>query len=335
MKKYWPLGILLFLLVTFSLSKKSVSLPAPTPDLSPTYSDHPQFVVLSFDGSRSLDMWRETLDFAQKQALLGTSLKYTYFISGVYLIPESEKSTYQAPHQPAGLSKIGFGLNTSEIASRITFINMALADGHEIASHLNGHFPGGSSWSAADWRQELITFQKFINSAPGLNTTAARITGFRAPNLSVNSNLWPELVQAGFVYDAGAQGKQAQWPDQKNGLWKFYLPYIPLVGTRFTPLAMDYNFYLAQTNATDTLKQGTAAWTKALKQVTDSYDQYFATNYHGSRAPVYYSNHFSLWNDGLYWDAMQSFASRVCKMPDVYCVIYSDLVKYLTSHPSP
>ena len=40
-------------------------------------------------------------------------------------------------------------------------------------------------------------------------------------------------------------------------------------------------------------------------------------------------NHFSQWNDGIYWEAMKEFARKVCDLPNVRCSTFSDLVKYM------
>ena len=41
----------------------------------------PQFVILSFDGSRSIDFWNESLKFEGDMNTAGKPLKFTYFIS--------------------------------------------------------------------------------------------------------------------------------------------------------------------------------------------------------------------------------------------------------------
>src|ERR1700759_2357249 len=41
----------------------------------------PQFVVLAFDGSKSLGMWQETRKFAKDMTAAGKPVKFTYFIN--------------------------------------------------------------------------------------------------------------------------------------------------------------------------------------------------------------------------------------------------------------
>src|SRR5262249_31924984 len=52
-------------------------------------------------------------------------------------------------------------------------------------------------------------------------------------------------------------------------------------------------------------------------------------NYFGNRAPVHIGHHFSLWNGGAYWNAMQAFAKNVCGLPEVQCVTYKDLQAFM------
>ncbi len=302
----------------------------------------PQFVVFSFDGSRSIQAWEQTLDFADQMKSENKPISFTYFISGVYLLDPQHKDIYQPPNEQPGTSKIGFADSEKDVYARIHEINRAIDQGHEIASHLNGHFDG-TKWTTQDWTQEFQSFINFIlnpeannnlNSAKyqkdPLKLKAGDIIGFRAPLLAVNNALWPVMKQFGYKYDAGHIAKADSWPAKNSaGIWQFPLPSIALAGTNRHMLAMDYNFYTAQTKATDTLKKGTPEWDAAYKQVLDSYLEYFNKNYNGNRAPVYEANHFSEWNDGLYWEAMKSFAQQVCGLPDVKCVNFRDLVDYM------
>src|SRR5262245_60872689 len=74
----------------------------------------PQFVLLAFDGSLNNDFWTESRGFAK-----AANVKFTYFISGVYFIPDAQRKLYDAPHGfGPGKSAIGFGGAASDIAVR-------------------------------------------------------------------------------------------------------------------------------------------------------------------------------------------------------------------------
>jgi hypothetical protein len=98
------------------------------------------------------------------------------------------------------------------------------------------------------------------------------------------------------------------------------------------PIAsMDYNIWSHQSNAKDLAAKGTTLWNSYLKETKDAYMSYFLSNYNGNRAPVSIANHFSKWNDGVYWEAMKDFAKEVCGLPQVRCATFKELVEYLNT----
>ncbi len=304
----------------------------------------PQFVMLAFDGSYSLDMWQKTLDFARDMALQGQSVHFTYFLSGVYFLNYRKADRYIPPVGKPGTSLIGFANSNNEIEKRVAYVNRAIAEGHEIGSHLNGHFDG-SSWSAAQWQQEFDSFKNLIFNIAGNNDVssadASRFTinespqdmvGFRAPDLGKNNVLYPVLKKNGYSYDTSAAGKPDTWPQQlPNGIWEFPLGNIAYASSTSHILSMDYNFYFKQSAAKDVAVQGTVTWQKFYDDTYNSFMNYFNANYEGGRAPVQIASHFSPWNDGVYWAAMRDFANNVCGKPEVFCVSFKDLEKYLES----
>ncbi len=291
--------------------------------------------MMAFDGSRSLSMWKNTLDFAEELRSKGIPISFTYFISGVYLLPEQQKNLYNLSWESPGKSNINFGDSVTVTDQRMTYVNQAFHAGHEIGSHLNGHFDGGK-WTEEQWREEFDFFEKIIsntlptkidrNVTPDL--TIDDIHGLRSPQLSKNEALYKILAEKNFTYDTSKVAKigTKPWKDS-NGVWQFPLAFLDVDGK--TTLSMDYNLYNLQTNAEDVLKKGTPEWEKAKQQVFDSYLDYFEKEYQGNRAPVNIGHHFSTWNDGLYWEALQEFATEVCGKPDVACTHYGDLVSFL------
>jgi hypothetical protein len=93
---------------------------------------------------------------------------------------------------------------------------------------------------------------------------------------------------------------------------------------------MDYNHYVAHSKAVS----DAANSEKYRKDVYDSYMEYFTKNLNGNRAPLHIGHHFSKWNGGAYWNAMQDFAKAVCTRPDVNCGTYRDLVSYMEALPA-
>lgn len=320
---------------------------APVADYAAPSGKEPQFVVLAFDGSRSLPMWQDTLDFAAQMSAQGHSVRFTYFLSGVYFLNFRKAKVYQPSQKPAGTSLIGFADSNMDIEKRVAFVNRAIAQGHEIGSHLNGHFDG-SRWSKADWQQEFSQFYNLIFSIDKnndvtepdtgrykINLAPADIAGFRAPDLGKNTALYEVLKDYNYAYDTSDGGKKDAWPTRlSNGLWEFPLASIRYASSTSNILSMDYNFYFKQSGAKDIAKQGDENWNKFYGDTYNSYINYFIGNYNGNRAPVFIGSHFSLWNDGVYWQAMRDFAAAVCVKPEVRCVTFRQLMDYLEKNPT-
>lgn len=315
--------------------------PAPTAP-EPLSGKPPQFVVMAFDGSRSLDMWQKTLGFAEQMNSQNTPVHFTYFLSGVYFLNYRKKYLYTPPKKSPGESLIGFADSNKDIEKRIAYVNQAIAQGHEIGSHANGHYDG-SKWSETDWQQEFDAFNNLIFSTIknndvqpadvdkyGINLDPKKLAGFRSPELGKNPAMFNVLKNNGFAYDTSKVGKIDAWPTKlDNGLWEFPLATIKYASTTGNILSMDYNFYFKQSGAKDVAKKGDANWSKFYNDTYSSYINYFNSNYQHNRAPVFIGSHFSEWNDGVYWAAMRDFAKEVCNKPEVRCITFSELQKYL------
>lgn len=345
----------------------------------------PQFVMLAFDGSFSLDFWKESRAFAQKARESRRPLNWTYFISGVYWIHEGNYALYVPPHKQAaypsraamqadvrkrlveannmnipketrkaarrGWSDIGFGNDVNDVAERIRQVNLAALEDHEIASHANGHFVAGSSrsdsrkWNYQQWLSEFDQFTDLIFNAYENNGLANNsnystgnafvkqdIVGFRAPTLDTNLAMFQVLADSGFTYDTSGKNSGAEtptkWPEKNSlGTWMFPLGHIQIVGTSKKTASMDYNFFVMQSRE----KEDKANKDFYRDQMYDSYMKYFNDNYYGNRAPIHIGHHFSKWNGGAYWEAMQRFAWEVCGKPQVRCVTYKEYVAWLES----
>jgi hypothetical protein len=301
----------------------------------------PQFVVLAFDGSRSLETWQQTRAFAREMVSQGRPLQFTYFISGVYFLSDPRRMLYTPPRQATGTSLIGFAASDRDVADRIEQVNQAIQEGHEIGSHLNGHF-NGTGWTQAEWQKEFDLFRFFTEHAQEINQLdqmplARRrmdlpqgMKGFRAPELAVSDGLWPVLVKEGYRYDTSLAARWDVWPTRNaHGLWEFPLAQIPYNTSTRPILSMDYNFYYKQSQANDRADRGTAEWQRFHQEMLTSYREYFNHNYQGNRTPVFIGHHFSDWNDGVYWEAMKDFARAVCGLPEVRCTTFSALADYL------
>lgn len=295
----------------------------------------PQYVLLAFDGSKTVSFWQSSRQFANDNGV-----KFTYFANGVYFLPTADKNKYVEPKNGAGKSAIGFGGTKAEIAVRLEQMQSAMLEGHEIASHGNGHYDG-SSYSESQWNKEFDQFTTLMTEAwknSGVDEKkpdwwasyfANEILGFRAPQLGKGAGLWPALSNHGIEYDTSKVDKMNYWPKRVDGVWNFPLSGLTIAGTTKKTLSMDYNFYVGQSKAVD----GPAnKFQEYEDQMYKTYIGYFKNNYYGNRAPVHIGHHFSLWNGGAYWKAMQRFAKEVCSKPEVKCVTYKELLDFVIAN---
>lgn len=287
----------------------------------------PQFVLLAFDGSLNNEFWGVSREAAKKYGV-----KFTYFMNGTYFLPDARKKEYVGPKHQPGQSDIGFGGLEENIKIRLEHVAGAAAEGHEIASHANGHFDG-SSWSEEDWTNEFDQFEPLIGGAAkeagvDLGTLLKKVKGFRAPLLGHSPGLYKTLEKKGFRYDTSRSSATDFWPKKFDGtnVWNFPLAEVRIAGLSKSTLSMDYNFYVADTKGSPGNPEDYAMYEQRMYE---TYMNYFESNYFGNRAPVHIGHHFSRWNGGAYWKAMQRFAESVCSQEEVKCVTYSELVDYM------
>ncbi|MEB3278491.1 MAG: hypothetical protein VKK42_06150 [Lyngbya sp.] len=292
----------------------------------------PQFVLLAFDGSSSLEAWNKSRNFAKTLEQKGINLRFTYFISAVYFVNTENRKLYNAPAgNGLGRSAIGWGGEVDDVKKRLEQVNLAYQEGHEIASHAVGHFYG-YNWSEADWKKEFDYFDQFIFNAYKINGLTGHlvfdrsaIEGFRAPQLATSPGLFRTLEKEGFRYDTSLTSQPNYWPQKQNGVWNFPLVTIPTALTKKSVLSMDYNFYYLHSKAKPNPSQAKYYEEDMFK----SYMNYFESNYQGNRAPIHIGHHLSVWNNGAYWNALFRFAEAVCGQPDVKCVTYRELADFM------
>ena len=71
-------------------------------NLAMAHGRPPQFIVSSFDGAADIDMYRLWLPLAEE-----TGARFTFFVSGIYLLLPQHADAYQPPNKPAGFSNLG------------------------------------------------------------------------------------------------------------------------------------------------------------------------------------------------------------------------------------
>lgn len=294
----------------------------------------PQFVVFSWDGAgedgnRLFSRFRK---LAKKH-----DAHMTYFLSGLYLLPEDARNHYHPPRHPTGASDIGY-LKDTNIRATLRQLRLAWLDGSEIGTHFNGHFcgPGGvRDWTPQEWKSEIRQAKWFVQhwkTTTGFTDLEplpfdydTELIGGRTPCLEGRDNLLPAAADTGFRYDTSGSGTQT-WPDKEGGLWDLPLQAIPMPGRPFETLAMDYNFLANQSGTVQGDPTRRPHW---REQWHDGLMQGFHRAYHGNRAPMIIGNHFEQWNGGIYMDALADVITTICPKEDVHCVSFRQLVDWL------
>ncbi|WP_280698922.1 hypothetical protein [Kitasatospora sp. GP82] len=298
----------------------------------------PQFVVFSWDGAGEMD---NRLFSRFRKLAKEHRASMTFFLSGLYLLPESKRELYNPPQHPTGASDIGY-LSDQHIHDTLEQLGAAWAEGHEIGTHFNGHFcgtTGVANWSPEEWDSEIGQAMDFVmnwKTNTGFTDLPAlpfdyrkELIGGRTPCLEGQRTLLPTAAQRGWKYDSSGPGGLQMWPQKFQGgaLWDFPLQSIPFPGHSFQVLSMDYNIMYNQSGANTKGDSGMySAW---RTQARDSYLAGFERAYATNRAPFYIGNHFEQWNGGIYMDAVEETLKTIAGRPEVRLVSFRQLVEWL------
>ncbi|MFF4304130.1 hypothetical protein [Streptomyces sp. NPDC001601] len=321
-------------------SGKQPHQPAAPEPLEPGQTP-PQFVIFSWDGAGEVGtgLFPRFLDLAKEH---GASM--TFFLSGLYLLPESKKRLYDPPNNPRGASDIGY-LTDEHIKATLANVRRAWLEGHEVGTHFNGHFCGGygtvGNWTPKQWRSEIDQAKAFVkewrtNSGwtdlPPLPFDYDKeLVGGRTPCLLGQNNLLPTARELGWRYDASSPGGRQVWPEKKLGIWDLPLQQIPFPGRSFEVLSMDYNMLANQSvNSTKAPAYNYPHW---RTQSAQAYIAGFQRAYTTNRAPFFIGNHFEQWNGGIYMDAVEQAFKHIArekeKGADVRMVSFRQFVDWM------
>ncbi|MFF8790682.1 hypothetical protein ACF088_38275, partial [Streptomyces sp. NPDC015125] len=162
----------------------------------------PQFVVFSWDGAAEVG---NGLFPRFRKLAKDHNASMTFFLSGLYLLPESKKRLYRPPNNPVGASDIGY-LTDDHIKATLKNVRAAWLEGHEIGTHFNGHFCGTAKgsvahWTPAQWDSEIEQAMDFVTKwrtntgftdvEPLPFDYSKELVGARTPCLLGQENLLP------------------------------------------------------------------------------------------------------------------------------------------------
>jgi peptidoglycan/xylan/chitin deacetylase (PgdA/CDA1 family) len=316
--------VLAFSLASLASANAAFADPPRSPAVSPPRPK--QVVLISFDAAREISQWQRSRALAKR-----TGAHFTYFLSCVFLLSPETRQDYAGPGKAAGKSNVGFGASKQDVADRLEQVRLAAAEGHDIGSHACGHFDG-KDWGRADWLAEFASVRRIFENAYAINGipepagwrdfAQSALVGFRAPYLSTGKALYEALPEAGFQYDASAVSNGPTVPPTLSGTTRFTLPLIP-EGPKAKPVvAMDYNLYVRHSAGTEKPAMADAFAERAYQAFRAAFD----AEYNGKRLPLELGFHFTLMNNGAYWNALERFAGEVCVMQQVECISFRDYV---------
>ncbi|KOU02810.1 lipoprotein [Streptomyces sp. NRRL F-5755] len=300
----------------------------------------PQFVIFSWDGAGEVG---NGLFPRFRKLAKDHNAAMTFFLSGLYCLPESKKHLYRPPNNKVGASDIGY-LSDEHIKATLQNVREAWLEGHEIGTHFNGHFCGEARtsvkhWTPAQWQSEIDQAMDFVTKwrtntgftdlEPLPFDYKKELVGGRTPCLLGQDNLLPTAKKLGWRYDASSPGGVQRWPKKKMGLWDYPLQQIPFPGHRFEVLSMDYNILANQSkNSTKGPPANYPGW---RKEATGAYIKGFERAYETNRAPLFVGNHFEQWNGGIYMDAVEEALKHIAdeKRKDVRLVSFRQFTDWL------
>jgi len=307
----------------------------PRPQRLAPGEEPPQFVVLSWDGAgeTAAQLFSRFRGLARE---LNGSM--TFFLSGIYTLPERHRMLYKPPRHQVGASAIGY-LSGQSVHATIEQVGIAWREGHEIGTHFNGHFcgPGGvSQWSPADWDSEIDqaiemvskwrTNTGYTDLPPLPFDYPKELIGGRTPCLEGQANLLTAHRVQQWRYDSSGTGTQT-WPSTfQNGLWNLPLPQIPFPGHSFEVIAMDDNMMFNQSRTPNGDPGKRTTW---QQQARDAFLAGFQRAYTTNRAPLIIGNHFERWNAGIYMDAVADAARQMAQHDAVRFVSFRQLIEWL------
>ena len=325
----------------------AITLPAQPPGGLYDGKRPPQFVLISFDGAADqtlLDRW----DIVAHQV----KAHFSFFLSMVYLLSDSNAQIYQGPRHPAGTSAINFAPIPAAdkatpglwIGNMVRGLQKAQREGHELGNHYGGHWCGPTgvkTWTKADWAAELNQVESLISSVDANNKIDPPVgnpfitglpIGSRTPCLEGDlKQLYPVLKARGYRYDASSTRALTEWPVQRQGLWSFGFPSVQIAGSPKPMLTVDFSLWANLADSKDVTVE-------RAKQIEDAvYDGYlagFQQVYTGNRAPFELSNHFVHYSHDAFNNALQRLAETVCGKPEVICVNYREMSDFMDAHAS-
>ncbi len=297
----------------------------------------PQFVIFSWDGAgESRQRALPALSRTRQGTRRGDDVLPLRDLSAARV----EEVPLRPPNNPRGASDIGY-LTDDHVKDTLKYVRQAWLDGHEIGTHFNGHFCGGSGsverWTPAQWHSEINQAVSFVtewrtntgweNEDPLPFDYRKELVGGRT--LPARPGQPPaDRAQAGLALRrqlARRPPDLAREARRRLGTCRSRRcrsPATPSRSSRWTTTSLPTSRRI-RPRACSSRYPG---W---RKQATDAYLAGFQRAYESNRAPFYIGNHFEEWNGGIYMDAVEEVIKKVADKDDVRLVSFRQYVDWL------
>jgi peptidoglycan/xylan/chitin deacetylase (PgdA/CDA1 family) len=295
-----------------------------------------KIILISFDGSGYFDMWEQTMLFAKDHE--DDNMKFTYFISAPYFVTEKEcrDNPYWALNELSKpmYCKIQEDKYIESVIRRREYVKYAIKEGHEIGSHLCGHYDG-KNWTYEQWDKEMKWF-RWVMEKSGIDNK--NIVGIRTPYLSTNINYYKALEEdKGYLYDSskGYNKKvgytaDVEIPIKSMGIIDYTKQYMSEV--------MDKEGNVAPVGYTLPFDDAFQTWfdkNKYYKKIDNEKIEfiYFKSLCYkyldiNDYYPLQICLHFEQINNGAYYNAMVKFVDWVSDKDPTY-MTYKDYYDYI------
>ena len=273
----------------------------------------PQFIVTSFDGLPDTELLR----FSRNHPA-----RFTFFVSSVYFVTDAEGKLYRAPGRRPGQSRLGFGGDAAHVARNRALTLEAIALGHEVGSHGNGHF-SGAAYSRQAWEGEMRYFAE--QTLPWIRRRFPEFAplGFRAPGLDTSRALPGVLLDFRFEYASNTYDRRTARPRSPGGRpYELPISVVRVLNGRRSILAMDYNIQVVHEEA------GRRFASVRYADTREAYRRLLDDRLRTDRSPIHLAHHTGPVVATDYRFALLDFLSDACGQAEVLCVRCIDLVRW-------
>lgn len=204
---------------------------------------------------------------------------------------------------------------SSNRAALQDIVAQSFAQGNDVVLRVQNGYDNKRIEKPGSWRQ-------FIDRIKNAYTAGQNKIEGHADNLFANVDLRQDVL----YFDTSGVRHSEDWPQRasQNDPWLMPLSRLALRSGVQIP-ASDYALFVYQSKAKPQPEHAAFYQSQAYHLLIEDFNQRYET----TRAPLFLSLHFALWNKGSYWRAFEQFLGEVCTLSEVRCVNHRQLARYL------